>query len=176
MQRGGFVVGKDYVAIDEAKLVNFGRENEMRGLMQDYMERGKCDCNGAEVRSNAGIIFIGNIDSDRMDEDKNMFVELPTLFQESALLDRIHGFIKGWEIPRLKDNTRGVGWALNCEYFSSILHTLRGDFRYRAVVDEILTPPPNADARHTEAIKRLTTAFLKLIFPNVEKKRRYKYK
>lgn len=166
----GFVVGKDYVAIDEAKLVNFGRENEMRGIMQDYMERGKCDCNGCEIRSNAGIIFIGNINQSRMDENKNMFSELPTLFAESALLDRIHGFIKGWDIPRMKSDMKMVGWALNCEYFTSIMHSLRSDASYRRIVDEIVKYDPKADERHSEAVKRLTSAFLKLIFPNVRVK------
>ena len=48
-----------------------------------------------------------------MDEYTNMFAELPKLFQESALLDRIHGFIKGWDIPRMNDDLKICGWALN---------------------------------------------------------------
>lgn len=172
-KQNGFIVGTDFVTIDEAKLVNFGNKesaNELRGTMQDYMERGKCNLNGQEVRSNAGIIFAGNIDADQMDENKNMFSELPQLFQESALLDRVHGFIKGWDVPRLKDNMRMVGWALNCEYFTSVLHNLRSDASYRRIVDEVVTYDGTADLRHTEAVKRLTTAFLKLIFPNVRQK------
>jgi ATP-dependent Lon protease len=38
---------------------------------------------------------------------------------------------------------------------------------YRAVVDEILDVPKHAATRDTEAIKRICTGFLKLIFPNV---------
>ena len=111
---------------------------------------------------------MGNIDQDNMDEYSNMFSELPTLFQESALLDRIHGFIKGWDIPRMNDDLKVCGWALNSEYFCSIMHLLREDASYRAIVDQIVEVPDKADTRDTEAVKRIATAYLKLLFPNVQ--------
>jgi len=38
---------------------------------------------------------------------------------------------------------------------------------YRAIVDELIEVPDKADTRDTEAVKRIATAYLKLIFPNV---------
>ncbi len=163
----GFIVGNDYVAIDEVKLVQFGDVNEMRSIMQGYMEYGEFNISGYEGKSDAGVVFLGNIDQSNMDEYKNMFTELPALFQESALVDRIHGFIKGWDIPRMNDDLKVCGWALNSEYFSSILHELRGDLSYRSVVDQLVVVPEKADTRDTEAVKRIATAYLKLLFPNV---------
>ncbi len=163
----GYVVGHDYVAIDEVKLVQFGDVNEMRSVMQGYMERGRCDVNGHEVVSDAGIIFLGNIESDNMDEYKNMLVELPSLFRESALVDRMHGFIRGWDIPPMQPKLKISGWALNTEYFCSVLHLLRDDISYRAIVDKIVEVSDGAYERHVEAVKRLITAYLKLLFPNV---------
>ena len=46
------------------------------------------------------------------------------------------------------------------------MHMLREEIVYRAVVDELLQLPKNAATRDTEAIKRICTAYLKLIFPN----------
>ena len=165
----GFIMGNDFVAIDEVKLVTFGDVNEMRSIMQGYMEYGTFNFGGYEGKSDAGIVFLGNIAQDNMDEFNNMFSELPALFQESALLDRIHGFIKGWDIPRMNDDLKICGWALNSEYFSSILHLLREDASYRAIVDRLVEIPEHADTRDTEAVKRITTAYLKLLFPNVRK-------
>lgn len=165
----GFIMGNDFVAIDEVKLVTFGDVNEMRSIMQGYMEYGTFNFGGYEGKADAGVVFLGNIAQDNMDEYNNMFSELPTLFQESALLDRIHGFIKGWEIPRMNDDLKICGWALNSEYFSSILHLLREDASYRAVVDYLVEVPEHADTRDTEAVKRIATAYLKLFFPNVRK-------
>lgn len=163
----GFIVGNDFVAIDEVKLVTFGDVNEMRSIMQGYMEYGKFNFGGYEGSSDAGIVFLGNIMQDNMDEYKNMFSELPEIFKESALLDRIHGFIKGWDIPRMNNDLKACGWALNTEYFSTIMHELRDDVSYRAIVDKLIMEPEKADTRDTEAIKRITTAYLKLLFPHV---------
>ena len=163
----GFITGNDFVAIDEVKLVQFGDVNEMRSIMQGYMEYGQFNIGGYEGKSDAGVIFLGNIAQDNMDEYQNMFSELPSLFQESALVDRIHGFIKGWDIPRMNDDLKLSGWALNSEYFCTILHELRSDVSYRAIVDQIVEVPDKADTRDTEAVKRIATAYLKLLFPNV---------
>lgn len=167
-RRAGFICGPDFVAIDEVKLVNFGDTNEMRSIMQGYLEYGTFNCNGYNGESDAGLVFLGNIKMENMDEYSYMLGELPELFQETALLDRIHGFIKGWDIPRMNDDLKLKGWALNSEYFCSILHELRSDMSYRGIVDKVVIVPDRADTRDTEAIKRVATAFLKLLFPNVK--------
>jgi ATP-dependent Lon protease len=116
------------------------------------------------------MILCGNIRKEIMDADgySNMFAELPSVFHESALIDRFHGFIKGWNIPRMNDDLKISGWALNSEYFCSIMHELRNDMSYRAIVDELIEVPEAADTRDTEAVKRIATAYLKLLFPNVK--------
>ena len=43
---------------------------------------------------------------------------------------------------------------------------LRDELAYRAVVDQLLELPKNSATRDTEAIKRICTAYLKLLFPN----------
>lgn len=163
----GFIMGHDYVAIDEVKLVTFGDVNEMRSVMQGYMEYGTFNFGEYNGVSDAGVVFLGNIHKDNMDEYSNMFSELPDLFQESALVDRIHGFVKGWDIPRMNDDLKISGWALNSEYFCSMLHLLRDDASYRAIVDKLIVVPAQSDTRDTEAVKRITTAYLKLFFPHV---------
>ena len=68
----------------------------------------------------------------------------------------------------LKINT----WALNTEYFSEIMHLMRQPSEcilYRSIVEELVTHPEKADTRDTEAILRLCTAYLKLLFPHVLK-------
>lgn len=168
----GFIVGHDYVAIDEVKKVQFTNVSEMQSIFQGYMENnGKCTVDGFTVTSDAGIVFLGNIEQNNMDEYKNMFNELPSLFKESALVDRMHGFIKGWDIPPMKPELKISGWALNTEYFCSILHLLRDDISYRAIVDSLVQTSDSAYERHVEAVKRLTTAYLKLFFPNVRSAR-----
>ena len=63
-----------------------------------------------------------------------MFFELPEPFHRVPFLDRIHGFIKGWDLPRMNDDLKAFGWALNSEYFSSIMHELRDDPSYSCLL------------------------------------------
>lgn len=166
-QTPGIVYNNDYVAFDEVQKLVFPNSNEIATTLKGYMESGKISFAGHEGSADAGIILLGNISQENMDEYQNMFTELPEMFQESALIDRFHGFVKGWEIPRMHDDLKISGWALNSEYFCTILHLLRSDASYRAIVDEIVDVPEHSDTRDTEAVKRIATAYLKLLFPNV---------
>jgi ATP-dependent Lon protease len=141
----------------------------MRAALKGYLESGIFTVGNYEGTAEAGVILCGNIKKETMDSDgySNMFEELPSVFHESALIERFHGFIKGWNIPRMNDDLKIAGWALNSEYFCSILHELRDDMSYRAIVDELIIVPEAADTRDTEAVKRIATAYLKLLFPNV---------
>lgn len=163
----GLVFFHDYIAFDEIQKVEFDNPNEMTQTLQGYMEQGTVKIGAKNDVAEAGIVMLGNIDQEKMDEYVNMFESLPTIFKTSALVDRIHGFIKGWEIPRMNEGMKISGWALNSEYFCTIMHILRDDTSYRAIVDRIVDYPADADTRNTEAVKRIATAYMKLLFPNI---------
>ena len=74
---------------------------QSRRILQGYLEYGTFNANGYNGESDAGVVFLGNIKEEKMNEYEYMLGELPTLFQETALLDRIHGFVMGWDIPRI---------------------------------------------------------------------------
>ncbi len=169
-KKDGVVAMRDFVALDEIREAEYMQDTEIQSALQAIMENGKYRApDNHEVNVDAGIIFLGNIASSKMNEYQNMFVELPRPFHQDQFLDRIHGFIKGWDLPRMTDDLKVCGWALNSEYFAAVMHALRDDPSYRAIVDELIILPPGADTRDTEAIKRICTAFLKLLFPNVRK-------
>lgn len=168
-KREGVVAYKDYVALDEIREADYMKDTEMHSSLQQIMENGsfKAD-DGHQVNVDAAMVFLGNITGSNMNEHTFMFEELPVPFHRAPFLDRLHGFIKGWELPRMNDDMKANGWAFNSEYFSSILHELRDVALYRSIVEEMLYIPPKPDARDTEAIRKICTAFTKLIFPHAE--------
>lgn len=168
-RKEGLISGNDFVTLDEVQTISFGNVNEIQGALKGYLEEGKFKVGSYEGTADAGMILCGNISQAIMDADgySNMFSELPEVFHESALIDRFHGFIKGWKLPRMHEDLKASGWALNSEYFCSILHELRSDMQYRMVVDALIKIPEAADTRNTEAVKRIATAYLKLLFPHV---------
>ena len=166
----GLIASNDFVALDEIQSINFHDPSEMQGGLKAYMESGEITVGKNRIIGGAGVILLGNIPQTEMDETRDMFQRLPEVFHESALLDRFHGFIRGRDIPRMSENLKINGWALNTEYFSEIMHLLRQPAEtliYRHVVEQLVDYPPGADTRDTEAVLRLCTAYLKLLFPHV---------
>ena len=166
----GLVATSEFVALDEIQSIEFPDPSEMQGALKAYMESGEATFGDKRVVGSAGIILLGNIPLDDMDISKDMFQSLPSVFHESALLDRFHGFIQGRNIPRMNENLKINSWALNTEYFSEIMHLMRSQSEcllYRGVVEDLIEYPVGADTRDTEAILRICTAYLKLFFPHV---------
>lgn len=166
-KRDGVVAYKDYVALDEIREADYMRDTEMHSALQQIMENKKYKSDdGHEVNVDAGIVFLGNITGEYMNEYMNMFTELPEPFHRAPFLDRIHGFIKGWELPRMNNDMKANGWTLNSEYYSSIMHELREDPSYASIVHDMLEFPDKSDTRDTEAIERICTAYMKILFPH----------
>ncbi|MHB0858794.1 MAG: BREX system Lon protease-like protein BrxL [Anaerolineae bacterium] len=163
----GLIKRYDFVALDEVQTITFTNDDEVKGALKGFMESGEYRIGEHHGNGEAGIILLGNINQDRMNENDNVIRELPPVFQESALIDRFHGFIRGWDIPRMRENLKAEGWGLNTEYLTEMFHLLRNDVRYRSVVDGLLSVPRGADTRDTEAVKRIATAYTKLLFPDV---------
>lgn len=169
-KQAGLVSMYEFVALDEIQSIDFPDPSEMQAALKAYMEAGEASFGDRKVIGNAGIILLGNIPQEDMDISRDMFKTLPKVFHESALLDRFHGFIRGNQIPRMNETLKINDWALNTEYFSEIMHLLRGQAEcilYRTVVEELIEYPKEADTRDTEAILRVCTAYLKLFFPHV---------
>jgi ATP-dependent Lon protease len=165
----GIITMYDFVAMDEIQTIKFSDPSELMGALKGYLEFGVFSVANVRQASSAGLMLMGNI---ALDENKRpirnkYFTELPEMFRESALLDRFHGFIQGWGLPRINESLKVKGYTLNVEYFSEILHTLREMSLYSTLVSELLDIPKTADTRDTTAVLRLATAYLKLFFPHV---------
>lgn len=165
LKQEGLVSNYDYVALDEISTIRFGDVSEMQGAMKGYLESGVYTVGVKEGKGDAGVVLLGNIDAGDMNAERNMFSSLPEVFRDSALVDRFHGFIEGWRIPRMSEDKKICGWALNTEYFAEILHDLREDIAARSVVDALISIEAGADTRDVAAVKRIAAAYVKLLFP-----------
>ncbi|MDR1164375.1 MAG: BREX system Lon protease-like protein BrxL [Deltaproteobacteria bacterium] len=170
-RRFGTVTSSDFVAVDEVKSINFKDHAEMQGILKGYMEDGFVNVAGVKVEGDAGIVLLGNIDVNDMEADRDMFRELPSVFRDAALIERVHGFILGRKIPSLTDAMIINDWALNTEYFTEIMHLMRTPaetLRYRGIVEQLVQTKCGVDKREKEAVLRLCTAYMKLFLPHVD--------
>lgn len=159
----------DMVAFDEIQTITFSDNSEMQSFLKNYLEYGRATIDNYEFMSECGLMLLGNILLSENNEPLNYkyFDALPEVFKESALLDRFHGMIEGWLLPRVNIDMALQDWTLNVEFFSEVLHQMRTESIYSHIVDDLVDVPQGADMRHTKAVKRIATAYLKLLFPHI---------
>lgn len=166
----GMMKNHDAVIIDEISTFGFSDPDEMQSILKGYLEAGRATVDNIDFISDCGIGLTGNIKltSEKKPADSKYFQKLPDMFKESATMDRFHCFIEGWKLPRLKVGSILEGWTLNSEYFSSIMHQLRTATEYGNLFDELVEYDESCDLRDLKAVKKVATAYAKLLFPHVK--------
>lgn len=162
----GLITRFDFIAFDEIQNMKFLEPAQIQAALTTYMQDGVVKGFDAEIPASSGIIVLGNIEADKYNTQVNMVEAINPIFRKPETLDRIHGFIPGWQIPKFDQDMVARGWALNTEYFAEVLHALRDELHYTTLVDSGITIPPKAYKRDLDAIARLCTGFVKLLFPH----------
>lgn len=167
-QQNGIIKNHDFTVFDEIQTIIFQEPAEIQAALKSYLESGKTTIDNNEFTSECGLMLMGNIplSSSHLPLSPNYFDSLPANFRESALLDRFHSFIEGWKLPRVNDSMIFNGWTINVEYFSEIMHTMRIQNSYSLLFDELVEFEAKSDVRDSKAIKRISTAYMKLLFPH----------
>ena len=165
----GIITRYDFVALDEIETIKFSDESELRGALKNYLESGNFSVANYRGVSSSGLMVLGNIPltKDKKPIYTKYFNKLHKFFQDPALLDRFHGFTEGWKLPRMREDLKVKGYALNVEYFSEILNLLRTTPDFNNIINNSMDIPKNADTRDTKAIIKIATGYLKLLFPHI---------
>lgn len=168
----GLIPRYDVVVVDEIQKIQTDAAGEAMAGLKMYLESGRYRrATGDMGSSESGFVMLGNITlgSNRLPlyESDGIFKELPAALQESAFIDRIHGLIEGWFMPRVSRNTPSTSLGFKGDFFSEVLHELRVDLRYADYVSQSLYLPQSEDMRDNKAISRLAEGLLKLLFPDL---------
>jgi len=168
----GLIPRYDVVVVDEIQKIQTDASGEAMAALKMYLESGRYRRTTGDMgTSESGFVMLGNIKLgiNRLPlyESDGIFKELPKDLQESAFIDRIHGLIEGWYMPRVSRNTPSRSLGFKGDFFSEVLHELRVDLRYADYVSRSLRLPECDDMRDNKAISRLTEGFLKLLFPDL---------
>jgi len=169
----GLIPRYDVVVVDEVQKIHTDTAGEAMAALKMYMESGRYRrATGDMGTSEAGFIILGNItigpDRRPLYETNGIFKELPSSLQESAFVDRIHGLLEGWFMPRITKNTPSKSIGFKGDFFSEVLHELRSDLKLADYVSHSMRLPECEDMRDNKAIARLAEGFLKLLFPDLQ--------
>lgn len=169
----GLIPRYDVVVVDEVQKIQTDAAGEAMAGLKMYLESGRYRrATGDMGTAEAGFVMLGNItlSSDRrpLYETDGIFKELPPALQESAFIDRLHGLLEGWYMPRITRNTPSISLGFKGDFFSEILHELRGDLQYADFISQSMRLPECEDMRDNKAIGRLAEGFLKPLFPDLQ--------
>lgn len=169
-QQAGIISNFNAVILDEIQTIKLSNEGEILGALKGYLESGEFRVMGFHGSSDAGFVILGNIPIiDGMPRDENCFSELPRWLNghgATALLDRFHALVPGWELPRIQSTSLCRGFALRADYFGEVLYTLRSSQEHMAFVKDHTAS--HGDLRDTRAVQLLACGYLKLLFPNLD--------
>ncbi len=168
----GLVTRYDLMVFDEIQSIAGDSSGELIAQLKVFLESGKFSRGKTEATSEAGFVMLGNITLDvnhlPVYLDSGIFREIPNFLQETAFIDRLHGIIPGWEMPRVSKDTPSNHLGLKGDFFGEVLHQLRKEIRYADYVKLNMHLTGSDDLRDRKAISRLATAYLKVLFPNLQ--------
>ncbi|HIQ05424.1 MAG TPA: BREX system Lon protease-like protein BrxL, partial [Anaerolineae bacterium] len=124
--RIGLVGLWDVVAFDEVAGIRFKDPSGVQ-ILKDYMESGSFSRGKGEVPAEAAIVFNGNIDSDvaTLIKTSHLLQPLSEQMQDLALIDRIHFYLPGWEMKKMRPEYLTAHYGLVVDYATEVWRGLR---------------------------------------------------
>jgi len=160
---------KDCIVFDEVSKVTFPRPEEMMGKLKDYMVDGHFERGPKKATSLCSLVFMGNIEVSGYVPIEDVNYVLPDCMRnDTAFIDRIHGIIPGWEIPKIKKSEIHLSknYGFSVDYFSEIMHELR-KFDFTPLIRSMVELN-KVTIRDEIGIYRTASGLAKILFPNKE--------
>lgn len=168
-QQVGIISRYDAIVLDEIQTIRLKDEEEIIGALKGYLESGEFRVMGFHGTSDAGFVILGNVPiEDGLPRFSNCFQQLPGWLNgqgATALLDRFHGLVPGWELPRIESSSLCDSYALRADYFGEVIYALRSRQEHMAYVKDHTIS--SGDLRDTRAVQRIACAYAKLLFPDL---------
>lgn len=163
----GILGTRKVVVFDEIAHTTFGDEEATISTLKDYMESGQFSRGAKTFATDASLVFTGNLEVEGTMPDpryKHLFEPLPAELIDSAFLDRIHGYLPGWEIPKITPASLASGAGFVTDYFGEVLAKLREeDFQSQI---QSLQFAAGMTRRDQVAVERVGSGLIKLIYPD----------
>src|SRR5262249_38502147 len=124
----GIVGSRDVVVLDEIANTDFTDPKALVSIMQGYMQDPNFSRGKKEILTFASIVLVGNIDIQaKLPHEKyyHLFEPLPDFLQVEAFIDRLHGYVPGWEIRKIHPASLAQDYGFITDYFCEIMHELR---------------------------------------------------
>ncbi len=165
----GMVMIWDTVAFDEvADLEKMPKE--VITTLKTYCESGQFQRGHEAMAGYASIAMFGNTQQpiDVMVQTGHLFAPMPaTIRDDMAFLDRMHYYLPGWEIPKMRNEHFTDHYGFVVDYMAEALRELR-KHNFTELIDHHFSFGSHLNARDRKAVRRTVSGMVKVLHPHGE--------
>ena len=162
----------DAVAFDEVADLQ-KMQKEVITTLKTYCESGAFARGKDVLTGMASIALFGNTNQavEVMVHSSHLFMPMPEVIREDmAFLDRLHFYIPGWEIPKMRVEYFTSHYGFVVDYFAEALRELR-KHGFTEAIDRHFSLGSHLNARDVKAVRKTVSGLIKLIYPHGEMSR-----
>jgi len=159
----------DCVAFDEVAGITFKDKDGIQ-IMKDYMASGSFARGKEEKNASASMVFVGNINQsvDVLLKTSHLFEPFPeAMANDTAFFDRMHYYIPGWEIPKMRPEFFTDEYGFITDYISEFMREMRKR-SFSDTLDKYFKLGNNLNQRDVIAVRKTVSGLVKLVYPNGE--------
>ena len=143
---------------------------EVMTTLKTYCESGTFARGKDSLSGMASIALFGNTNQpvEVMVRSSHLFMPMPDVIREDmAFLDRIHFYIPGWEMPKMKVDFFTDHYGFVVDYLAEALRELR-KHTFTEVLDRNFSLGAHLKSRDVKAVRKTVSGLVKLIYPHGE--------
>lgn len=162
----GLVGMWDTIAFDEVAGINFKDKDGVQ-IMKDYMNSGSFVRGKESIIAKASMVFEGNINQsvESLLKTSTLFEPFPDTMIDTAFLDRMHFYLPGWEVPKLRPEYFTDNWGFISDYFAEFLREMRKR-NESSCYHKYFKLGRCLNQRDTMAVNKTMSAMCKLLYPD----------
>jgi len=156
----------DVVAFDEVAGIKFKDKDGIQ-IMKDFMASGSFSRGREQINANAAMVFVGNINQsvDILVKTSHLFAPFPEEMIDSAFFDRMHCYIPGWEIPKMRPEFITNQYGLIVDFLAEFLREMRKR-SFSDAINQYFKIGNNLNQRDVIAVRKTVSGLLKLLYPH----------
>lgn len=167
MERTGLVGNWDCIAFDEVAGMHFKDMNAIQ-ILKGYMAGGTYARGRESFTGDASLVFEGNINDSVQNilKTTHLFDPFPPEFNDdSAFFDRIHCYLPGWEVPKMRSELLTGHYGLITDCLSEFCKGMRKrDYTHH--LDDYFRLNGEFNTRDEIGVRKTFSGLMKLIFPD----------
>lgn len=145
-------------------------QKEVVTTLKAYCESGTFARGKDALTGMASVAMFGNTNQavDVMVRSSHLFLPMPDVIREDmAFLDRLHFYVPGWEIPKMRVEFFTDHYGFVVDYFAEALRELR-KHNFTEVIDRFFSLGSHLNARDVKAVRKTVSGLIKIVYPHGE--------